>query len=515
MTRPIRTRYAPSPTGFQHIGGIRTAIYCYLFTRKNNGSFILRIEDTDQARFVPGAEEYIIEALNWCGISCDEGVHVGGKYGPYRQSERKAIYQQYVQQLLQSGNAYYAFDTPDELENMRQTLHLKNIETAQYNYNPLTRMHMRNSLTLPPDEVQNLLNNGTPYVVRFKIPASETVTVNDLIRGAVQVQSNEMDDKVLLKSDGMPTYHLANVVDDHLMEITHVIRGEEWLPSTPLHVLLYRAFGWTDTMPTFAHVPLMLKPDGKGKLSKRDADRLGFTVFPLAFQHPFANESATGFREMGFLPGAFVNMLALFGWHPEGEQEIFSMPQLIAEFSIERIGKSGAKFDFDKAKWFNQQYLKHTSDDQLAHLIMPFAPNELKNTPKDYLAQVCRLMKERVTFLPDFWTLGAYFFAPPATYDDKTFAKKWNDKTAAYFAALLTDLANLPYFTAPEIETAVKTGMAAFQLGMADVLPLLRIMLAGSTAGPPVFEMAALLGKNEVLSRITTCAQLLAGHTLR
>ncbi|OWY22641.1 glutamate--tRNA ligase [Sphingobacteriales bacterium UPWRP_1] len=503
MSRPVRTRYAPSPTGFQHIGGIRTALYCYLFTRKNNGSFVLRIEDTDLARFVPGAEQYIIDALNWCGITCDEGVHVGGAYGPYRQSDRKEIYRRYVQQLLDTGHAYYAFDTQEDLEAMRESLKLKDLPTAQYNYNPITRMHMRNSLTLPPREVEVLLQSGQPYVVRFKIPDNETVMVNDLIRGEVSVHTHEMDDKVLLKSDGMPTYHLANVVDDHLMEITHVIRGEEWLPSTPLHVLLYRAFGWTGTMPSFAHVPLMLKPDGNGKLSKRDADRLGFTVFPLAYIHPLQKEQATGFREMGFLPEAFVNMLALFGWHPEGEQEIFSMQELIEAFSVDRIGKSGAKFDFDKAKWFNQQYIKNTPDERLSELIRPFAPDDLKNIPAPYLSGVCALMKERVTFLPDFWTNGHFFFSPPASYDEKTVQKKWNAKTAAYFTQLCNRLCHLPQFTAADIEREVKTAMQEHQLGMGDVLPLLRIMLAGTISGPPVFDMAALLGADEVNNRLS------------
>jgi glutamyl-tRNA synthetase len=504
MNRPIRTRYAPSPTGFQHIGGIRTALYCYLFTRKNKGTFILRIEDTDQARYVPGAEEYIIESLKWCGITCDEGVHVGGDYGPYRQSERKDKYQQYVQLLLNSGHAYYAFDTTEELEAMRERLKDKELPTSQYNYNPVTRQYMRNSLTLPSQEVQELLDAGQPYVIRFKVPENEWVEVTDLIRGIVKVHTHELDDKVLLKSDGMPTYHLANVVDDHLMEITHVIRGEEWLPSTPLHVLLYRAFGWTDTMPAFAHLPLMLKPDGKGKLSKRDADRLGFTVFPLAFKHPLVDESATGFREMGFLPDAFVNMLALFGWHPEGEQEIFSMDELIEAFSIERIGKSGAKFDFEKAKWFNQQYIKHTPDEVLAEMILDFAPDNLKDFPKTYLTDVCRLMKERVTFLPDFWRDGYFFFTPPTTFDEKTIAKKWNLKCLAYFTDVQYRLGAIGPFTAQNFEELIKSNMLNAGLGLGDVLPILRIMLAGTISGPPVFEMAALLGEHEVNNRMTT-----------
>ncbi|QQS28312.1 MAG: glutamate--tRNA ligase [Sphingobacteriales bacterium] len=500
--RPIRTRYAPSPTGFQHIGGIRTALYCYLFTRKNNGVFILRIEDTDQARFVPGAEEYIIDSLNWCGIICDEGVHVGGAYGPYRQSERKEKYQHFVHQLLSNGHAYYAFDTAEELEAMREKLKENESQGTQFNYNPVTRQSMRNSLTMPKDIVDELIANGTPYVIRFKVPENEWVEVTDLIRGVVKVHSHELDDKVLLKSDGMPTYHLANVVDDRLMEITHVIRGEEWLPSTPLHVLLYKAFGWLDLMPAFAHLPLMLKPDGKGKLSKRDAEKLGFTVFPLAYKHPLINESATGFREMGFMPEAFINLLALFGWHPENDQEIFSMDELIQAFSIERIGKSGAKFDFEKAKWFNQQYIKQTPDKILAEKIIPFAPEHLKTVPLDFLIEVCRLMKERVTFLSDFWMNGYFFFSHPETYDEKTISKKWTIRCAGCFTEISLRLSALSDFSAIEIEHAVKSTMQEHGLGMGDVLPVLRIMLAGIISGPPVFEMAALLGKDEMIARI-------------
>lgn len=504
MNKKIRTRYAPSPTGFQHIGGVRTALHCYLFAKKNKGSLILRIEDTDQSRYVPGSEEYIIETLKWCGISCDEGPHVGGNYGPYRQSDRKEIYQQYVLKLIDSGNAYYAFDTPDELNAMRERL--KASGSSNYAYNAATRHQMRNSFTLSQQEVAKLLADGVPHVVRFKMPSDINIIVNDVVRGAVSVSSNELDDKVLMKGDGMPTYHLANVVDDHLMEISHVIRGEEWLPSTPLHVMLYRAFGWEDTMPQFAHLPLLLKPGGKGKLSKRAADKLGFPVFPLAWEHPLTDESSTGYREIGFLPNAFTNILALLGWHPEGDQEIMNMQQLIDRFSLDRVIKSGAVFDFEKAKWFNQHYIKEMDNKVLAAAVMPFAPNNHKDYNSIYISEVCGLMKERVDTLVDFWKQSWFFFERPQSYDAKIVRKKWKPERVPLFEQLIVEMANLSEFTAEAVEATIKNFMATNNLGFGDVLQVFRVMLAGTKSGPPIFAMAALLGRDEVVSRMEEAA---------
>lgn len=494
--RRVRTRYAPSPTGFQHIGGIRTALYCYLFAQKHHGDFILRIEDTDQSRYVEEAEDYLVEALKWCGIHYSEGIHVGGKHAPYRQSERKPLYIRYAKQLLESGHAYYAFDTPEELEAMRN-------RATHSQYGALTRMDMCNSLTLPPDEVLARLEAETPYVIRLCIPPDEYVTVHDLVRGAVTVNSNELDDKVLMKSDGMPTYHLANVVDDYLMEITHVIRGEEWLPSTPLHVLLYRFLGWEHVMPAFAHVPLMLNPDGKGKLSKRNGDRYGFPVFPLAWHNKSTDEKANGFREMGFLPEAFINMLAFFGWNPGTDQELFSLPQLIDAFSIERISKSGAKFDFDKAKWFNQQYLKAMSNDELAQISLSI-DKQHKAFGKDatYLAKTFGLMKERISFVSEIWTQGAYFFSPDFAYDEKVVASKWKRERVPFFQYLDSQLGCLAQWEEADIEECTKNTAKEHQLGLGEVLPLLRVMLTGITSGPSVFGTAALLGKTQTSERI-------------
>lgn len=501
MSRKVRTRYAPSPTGFQHIGGIRTALFCYLFTKKMNGDFILRIEDTDRTRFVQGAEEYIVQSLAWCGITCAEGIHVGGEYGPYRQSERKDIYKKYVDQLLASGHAYYAFDTPEELAEMRENLKKQGSKTPQYN--AITRQYMKNSLVLSEDEVQKRLEAGEPHVVRLKVPRKEDVKIHDLVRGWVIVNSSQIDDKVLMKGDGMPTYHLANVVDDHLMEISHVVRGEEWLPSTPLHVLLYKAFGWEDTMPQFAHLPLILKPTGKGKLSKRDGDKLGFPVFPLAWQHPLKDESSSGFREIGFFPEAFVNMLAFLGWNPGTSQEVFSMEELIQAFSIERISKSGAKFDFTKAKWFNQQYLKAKPDAEIATAVLAQAPEAYKNVDTAFLTKACGLLKERMTFISDFWTEGSYFFSVPTTYEAKVVRKKWKMERVPLFEQLKDALLALTNFTTENVEATVKAFVQESGLGFGNVLQPFRVMLAGTVAGPPIFEVAALLGQKEVISRMT------------
>ncbi|MCK4638754.1 MAG: glutamate--tRNA ligase, partial [Bacteroidales bacterium] len=423
----VRVRFAPSPTGPLHIGGLRTALFNYLFAKKNNGDFILRIEDTDLARYVPGAEEYIIESLKWCNIKIDEGITVGGLYEPYRQSERKGIYRKYAKQLIDNGYAYYAFDTPDDLEQMRGRLKAEKSSTQQYN--AITRSSMKNSLSLTNEEVKQRLESGEPYVIRFKIPGNEEVTVNDLIRGKVTVNTSELDDKVLFKSDGMPTYHLANVVDDHLMKITHVIRGEEWLPSTPLHVLLYKAFGWENKMPEFAHMPLTLKPDGKGKLSKRDGDRLGFPVFPLQWTNPITKEVFSGFRESGYFPEAFINILAFLGWNPGTEQEIFSMDELTKVFSLERIVKSGSRFDPEKAKWYNHQYLIKKSDDELAELYKSILKEKGIDADLNYLKKICALIKERVNFVSEFWDQSYYFFEAPTEYDQKVIKKRWKENT--------------------------------------------------------------------------------------
>lgn len=495
-----RVRFAPSPTGPLHLGGVRTALYNYLLARKGGGQFILRIEDTDQERFVPGAEEYIIETLAWCGLELDEGPHIGGPYGPYRQSERKAMYRQYADQLIASGHAYYAFDTPEELEEMRERLTKQGVPSPKYD--SITRQYMKNSLTLPHDQVQERLAKGDPYVIRINVPRNEEIRFEDEIRGWVSFQSNQLDDKVLFKSDGMPTYHMANVVDDYLMKITHVIRGEEWLPSAPTHVLLYRSFGWESVMPKFAHLPLILKPDGNGKLSKRDGDRLGFPVFALDWTNPDTGEQSKGFRERGFFPEAFINMLAMLGWNPGTPQEIFSKQELVEAFSIDRIGKSGAKFDFEKAKWFNQQYFKLKTPDELAAMVMPLL--QAKGVQKDaaFVAEFCRLMVDRVTFLNDFWEQGSYYFELPSTYDTKTLEKKWKPERKEIFAQLVEKLGKLSIFAHDAIEAEVKAFMAANSLGFGDVLPIIRIMVTGTTQGPPIFETTALLGKDETLKRM-------------
>lgn len=491
----VRLRFAPSPTGALHIGGIRTALYNYLLARKLGGSFILRIEDTDQNRFVPGAEEYIIEALRWCGLIPDEGVGFGGEYGPYRQSERKPIYRQYAEALLTAGHAYYAFDTPEELEQRRQ-------ENENFKYDAQTRLTLRNSLTLPEAEVAGLLAAEVPYVIRIKVPAEDTVMIQDLIRGEVQFQGAELDDKVMLKSDGMPTYHLANIVDDHLMEVTHVIRGEEWLPSTAHHVLLYRFLGWESTMPKFAHLPLILKPNGQGKLSKRDGARLGIPVFPLSWPGETPEEAFVGFREFGFLPQAVVNFLALLGWNSGTEQEIFTLEELIQAFSIEKIGKSGSRFDFDKAKWFNQQYLMAASNAELASLVEPILRERGHQPSLAFLEGFCGLMKERVVVLGDFWANGAFFFEDFTVFDEKAIGKKWQPESPALFGRLLDTLDELGDFNPGSIQTAVEAFIANNGLKFGDVLPILRVGLTGTTKGPAIFDMMALFGPVEVRRRL-------------
>jgi len=501
MERKVRVRFAPSPTGPLHIGGVRTALYNYLFAKKHGGDFLLRIEDTDQTRYVKGAEDYIIEALKWSGLKIDEGVGVRGEYGPYRQSERKeaGIYKKYVDQLLASGHAYYAFDTPEELETMRENLKKAGVAAPQYNIN--TRNSMKNSLSLSAEEVQKRLDNNEPYVVRIKIPRNEEVKFKDLIRGWVVVQTTNLDDKVLYKSDGMPTYHMANIVDDYLMKITHVIRGEEWLPSGPLHVLLYQYLGWEDVMPQFAHLPLILKPDGNGKLSKRDGDRLGFPVFPIQWTSP-EGEISSGYRESGYFSDAFINMLALLGWNPGTTQEIFSMEELIQTFSLEKVGKSGSKFDPEKTRWFNAQYLRSKSNEELAAYVKPLVAEKGFAMPSDsFLTQYCGLMKERAVFINDLLTED-YLFVAPSKYDEQTVSKKWKPETPEIIKELRAVLVNIIDFNAANIEVAFKSFIEEKGLGFGAVLPNFRVLITGMGMGPSMFEICALLGKDETLRRM-------------
>ena len=498
--RPVRVRFAPSPTGPLHIGGVRTALYNYLFAKKHCGDFLLRIEDTDQSRFVAGAENYIVDALKWCGIHIDEGVSAGGSKGPYKQSERKAIYRQYADLLIESERAYYAFDTPEELTEMRERM--KSAGMASPQYNAVTRSGMKNSLTLPAEEVKTRLDRGDKYVIRIKMPRNEDVKFEDIIRGWVCVNTNNLDDKVLFKSDGMPTYHLANVVDDYLMGISHVIRGEEWLPSAPLHVLLYRFLGWESVMPKFAHLPLILKPDGNGKLSKRDGDRLGFPVFPTNWTNPETGEESSGYRERGYYPEAFNNMLAFLGWNPGTTQELFTVKELIKAFSLDRVGKAGAKFDFDKTKWFNQQYLRNQTSDDLAKQLTPYLKKEGFSVENNYVVQVCNLMKERATFVKDILNDGRYFFEAPKSYDEKTVNKKWNEQTPEIINELSLLLEKLPSFDSESIGVCFKSFLESKGLGFGAVMPGFRLSVTGLGAGASMNEIAALLGKEEVLKRI-------------
>ena len=504
----VRVRFAPSPTGALHIGGIRTALYNYLFAKKNNGTFILRIEDTDQTRYVPGAEQYIQDALEWCGLTIDEGVGKGGEYGPYRQSERKeaGIYQSFAQQLVDAGKAYYAFDTPEELDIMRDNLSKQGNPSPQYN--AITRQYMKNSTSLSAEEVKKRLDNKDQYVIRLKVDRGEEIKFHDVIRGWVSFQSNQLDDKVLLKNDGMPTYHLANVVDDYLMKITHVIRGEEWLPSTPTHVMLYQAFGWEDVMPIFSHLPLILKPDGKGKLSKRDGDKLGIPVFPLDWiDNENPDNNFKGFREMGFFPEAMINFLSLLGWSPEDDHELLTMEALIEQFSLERIHKAGARFDFDKSKWFNQQYIKSTDDNLLAELAQPLFEAKGYNIKSINLPVLCSMLKERVEFMTDFPVHGYYFFEDVKEYDVKTISKKWKSERKPFFENLANTLAALPTFDHTAIDTVIKTFMADNNLGFGEVLPIIRVALTGTMQGPPVFEMMELMGVDFVHHRLLKAFQ--------
>lgn len=493
--KEIRVRFAPSPTGPLHIGGVRTALYNYLFAKKHNGKFILRIEDTDQTRFIPGAEEYILEALEWCGLQIDEGPLKKGPAAPYRQSERLPLYRNYAHQMLEKGTAYMAFDTPEELEMMRFNFKTKENPSPQYDAN--VRMRMKNSLSLNPQEVEKLLKAGKPYVIRFLIPDNEEIIFQDRIRGEVRFNSAQLDDKVLFKSDGFPTYHLANVVDDHMMGITHVIRGEEWLPSAPLHVLLYKALGWANEMPEFAHLPLILKPSGSGKLSKRDGDKHGFPVFPLQWNDPETKAISAGFRETGFLPEAFVNMLAFLGWNPGTEQELFSLKELEKCFSLGRVNKAGARFDFEKAKWYNQQYILAMPDKEIADHLAELPALQPLDLSATYLTGVAGLMKERVTFIADIPVEGSYLFGDVKLYDEAMISKKWNQAVQAYFLDLKQQLK--PDDT---IEEKAKILMQEHNLGMGQVMPMFRIILCGVMKGPAVFEVADLIGTKEVCSRI-------------
>ena len=505
MTQKPRVRFAPSPTGPLHMGGVRTALYNYLFAKKFDGDFLLRIEDTDQNRFVPGAEQYIMDSLRWCGISWDEGPDTGGPFGPYRQSERKQLYEQYAMQLIDSGHAYYAFDTPEELEAMRKKLEADKAANPQYD--SASRMQMKNSLTLSSREVQNRLNADQPYVIRIKMPSGQQVIVNDLIRGQVTVNSKLLDDKVLFKSDGMPTYHLANVVDDYLMKITHVIRGEEWLPSAPLHVLLYLFLGWESAMPAFAHLPLLLKPDGNGKLSKRDGDRLGFPVFPLEWEDPQSGERSKGYKESGYFPDAFVNMLALLGWNPGTEQEIFTMEELIQAFSLERVGKSGSKFDPEKAKWFNHQYLQNKPLEEITAAYTAQLSKKGIVADKEKAYAIVGLVRERVNFVSELWDQTAFFFIAPDTYDEQTVKKKWKEDTPLILQKLMDVLNGLEDFSAASIDHALHSFMELHGVGAGKLMIALRISLVGAGTGPDLKSIMELLGKEEVMARIKRAAE--------
>jgi glutamyl-tRNA synthetase len=499
--KEVRVRFAPSPTGALHIGGVRTALYNYLLARQQNGKMILRIEDTDQNRYVPGAEEYIIQSLAWAGINIDEGVVEGGPYAPYRQSERKPIYKQYAEQLLASGNAYYAFDTEEDLERMRERQ--KAAGSDQQQYSAATRLTMRNSLTLPADEVNQLLQSGTPHVIRFKIPDNQDVKLTDLIRGEVTVHSSQLDDKVLMKSDGMPTYHLANVVDDYLMKISHVIRGEEWLPSAPLHVLLYRAFGWEKDMPRFAHLPLLLKPDGNGKLSKRDADRMGFPIFPLTWTDPKTGEVSKGFRESGYLPEALLNFLVLLGWNPGTEQEVFSMDELIQTFSLERISKSGAKFDIHKAQWFNEHYLRAKPDQELAGYLLDSLQQGGLSCSTDTAIKICSIMKERISFPQQVWEQGQYFFFAPASFDESVISKKWNQDAVAVLTAFRDAVQAAEAFDAGMAKSLLEEVTTTLHIGAGKIMQALRVSITGVAGGPDLMMIMEIIGKEEVVNRIT------------
>ena len=501
--RRVRVRFAPSPTGALHIGGVRTALYNYLFARQHGGDMIFRIEDTDSNRFVPGAEEYIIESFRWLGINFDEGVSFGGEHGPYRQSERREIYKKYVGQLLESGKAYIAFDTPEELEAKRG-------EIQNFQYDASTRLLMRNSLSMPKEEVDRLIAEGQQYVVRFKIEPGEAVHVDDLIRGDVKIMSDILDDKVLYKSaDQLPTYHLANIVDDHLMEVTHVIRGEEWLPSAPLHVLLYKAFGWEDTMPRFAHLPLLLKPEGKGKLSKRDGDRLGFPVFPLEWHDPKTGEVSAGYRESGYFPEAVINFLAFLGWNPGTEREMYSLDELVPLFDITKCSKAGARFDYQKGIWFNHEYILQKTPSEIAELFAPIVKANGVETSIARVTKVVEMMKDRVNFVKELWPLCSFFFVAPTEYDEKTRKKRWKEDSAQAMGELATLIEELDDFSVEAQEKAVHEWIEQKGYKLGNIMNAWRLTLVGEGKGPGMFDISAFLGKEETLARMKRAIETL------
>lgn len=499
MEKKVRVRFAPSPTGPLHMGGVRTALFNYLFARKHGGDFLLRIEDTDQNRYVPGAEEYIIESLKWCGLVPDEGVGFGGPFGPYRQSERKAIYRQYADQLIANGNAYYAFDSAEELDRLRREAEEKQ---QVFSYDQHTRLGLKNSLTLSSEEINRRIANGDPYVIRFKMPENTDVTETDLIRGSVTFNTAQLDDKVLFKSDGMPTYHLANVVDDHLMQITHVIRGEEWLSSMPLHILLYQALGWDETRPRFAHLPLILKPTGKGKLSKRDGDKMGFPVFPLLWTDPETGEVSRGYREDGYFPEAFINLLALLGWNAGNDQEFFSMDELIEHFSLDRVVKSGARFDPEKAKWFNRHYLQQKTAPELAVLFLPILNEKGILAPVEKVVRVVGLVKDRCEFVADLWGQSNYFFTAPESYDETTIRKKWKDDTSEKLQAIIEVFKSVSDWQAANIKERFSAFMNEKEWGFGVVMVPIRLALVGNSSGADLFDICELIGKDETIARI-------------
>lgn len=503
MTDQVRVRFAPSPTGPLHIGGVRTALFNYLFAKKHNGTFILRIEDTDQNRYVEGAEQYIIDALNWCHIPFDEGPNHNEKFGPYRQSERKHLYREYAEKLLASGDAYYAFDTPESLDHHRKN-HESKGKTFIYNWH--NRKLLLNSLALSKEETQAKLDAGEDYVIRFKSPKDQTLHLTDIVRGDITIDTNILDDKVLFKSDGMPTYHLANIVDDHLMEITHVIRGEEWLPSLALHYQLYDAFGWEK--PQFAHLPLLLKPTGKGKLSKRDGDKLGFPVFPFEWKDPQTGEISRGYKEDGYFADALINFLAFLGWNPGTEQEQFTLEELVEAFELERVHKSGARFDPDKIKWFNHQYMQYQHDDELAEIFQESQP-QLKDIDVNYIAIVIGLIKERATFVSDFWNLSSYFFEAPQSYDEKSFAKIMNNDARELMSELEQIITHISDFTVANLQTDVKAWIGEKGVGFGKVMQPLRLALVGAMQGPDLFEIMFMIGKAETVQRIDKLVQTL------
>jgi glutamyl-tRNA synthetase len=500
MNKEVRVRFAPSPTGVLHIGGVRTALYNYLFAKKNNGKMILRIEDTDQSRYVADAEQYIKQSLEWCGITFDESPDLGGAFEPYRQSERKELYQDYINNLLKENKAYYAFDTPEELEAMRDRL--KAVKANSLNYNSISRNTMINSLTLSNEEVEKRINANEPYVIRIKVPSKEDIRINDLVRGWVMVHSSTMDDKVLMKSDGMPTYHLANVVDDHLMKITHVIRGEEWLPSAPLHVLLYKYLGWEDSMPQFAHLPLLLKPEGNGKLSKRDAEKHGFPIFPIAWNGNDSDDELKGFKEEGFLPEAFVNFIALLGWNSGTEKELFNMKELISDFSLERINKAGAKFDYNKAIWFNQQYIKQQPSSTLAVHLIEQAKKAGHNCAQEKASNISELLKERIDVITDLYSKGAYFFESPKAYVEKVIKKKYKTSARDSLLAFAENLMEIEPLSNEAKQDCLKGVAEKNEIGVGAIMPLLRLALTGEQGGPDLMEIIQILGIQETNKRI-------------